>query len=227
VTLTDAGYNVKVLSTLQAEVRHCLATDADPYHPNDTVTVFINMACREVASYGVIIKMDSVVVEAEDMIEDLNDDMLEVVTVFPCTATGSQALERIDFRAWGRIGGATGASATRFYAFQPQGKFVGGDCYPPKLWLYPEWSGADDTLTVVYYAQANELSSANDTTLIPYQYTNLVVYYAVALSFARAGDYNKAAWWKAWYTQERIEAGLLRKVTIMPDYILFPKEINK
>jgi len=218
-----AGYNVKTCSTLQAEVRYCLATDADPYHPNDTLKAFINIACREVASYGTIIKMDSVVVEAEDMIEDLNDDVLEVVAVFPCTATASQALERIPFRLWGRVGGAIGLSKTEFYAFQPQNKFVGGDCYTPKLWLYPEWSEAEDTLTVVYYAQANELSSATDTTLIPYQYTPLVVYYAVALSLARAGDYNKPNWWFALYDKTRAQKGLLRQL----DYIIHPKEINK
>lgn len=218
-----AGYNIKTLSDFQTEVRQCLATDADPFHPDDTTAIFINIACREVASYGVIIKMDSVIVTAEDRIEDLNDDVLEVVAVFPCTSTGSQALERIDFRSWGRIGGAIGLSTTRYYAFQPQGKRAGGDCYVPHLWLYPEHSGAEDTLVVVYYAQANELDTTTDTTLIPYQYTPLVVYYATALACARAGMKNDANWWFALYDKTRAEKGLLKQL----DYIIFPKEIRK
>ncbi len=215
-----AGFNVTTLSDFQKDVRHLLATDADPYHPDDTLTYFINIACREVASYGTIIKAESVIVTQGQQRYDLASDVIEVFAVFPCTTMGSKGLERIAFKDWGKISASTQLTQTRYYAVQPA---YLPDTIHAKLWLYPAHSGADDTLIVLYYAEANELSSSTDTTNIPYQYTPLVVYYATALAFARVGMFNESAWWFALFDQTREKKGLLKQL----DYIVKSKVIEK
>jgi len=221
----DAAFNVTKLSDLQKDVRDLLSTSADPYHPNDTLTNLINIACREIASYGAIVKLDSVVLASGEDAYDLNVDFLECNSARYCTATAAEALQRIEFGGWGRIAAATQLTQTKYYAIQPAHFFVGDSTYPyaAKLWLYPAHSGVADTLLVLYYAEANELSTSTDTTVIPYQYTPLVVYYATALAFARAGDGNWAAWWFIRYDKSRQEKGLLKQL----DFIIKPKLIGE
>lgn len=219
----DAAFNVTKLSDLQKDVRDLLSTSADPYHPNDTLTNLINIACREVASYGAVVKADTVVLAAGDNMYSLNEDFLECQSAFYCTATASQALQRIDFGAWGRIAAATQATQVKYYAIQPWSYWDAVTIKAANFWIYPAHSGAADTLIVMYYAEAEELSATTDTTNIPYQFTNLVVYYATGLSLARAGMYNEAAWWFALYDRTRQEKGLLKQL----DFIIKPKLIGE
>lgn len=222
-----AGYSVTTLNDLQKDVRDLLATDADPYTPNDTLTNLINIAATEVASFGAILKLDSVSVTSGTQRAGLNTDCMEVAAVFPDTTRASRSYDRIEFRDWGRIAAATQLTSTKYYAFQPSFVTDSSDAVPqtaggPSLWLYPAHSGATDTLLVFYYAQANKLETAQDTTNIPYSYRPLVVYYATALAYARAHNFNEAAWWFAQYDRARQEKGLLKQL----DFVVKPKVIE-
>jgi len=219
----DAAFNVTKLSDLQKDVRDLLSTSADPYHPNDTLTNLINIACREVASYGAILRGDSVVLVAGDNMYSLNEDFLECQSAFYCTATASEALKRIDFSAWGRVAAATQATQVKYYSIQPWAYYDAVTIKAANFWIYPAHSGVADTLIVMYYAEATDLSTSTDTTNIPYHFTNLVVYYATGLAFARAGMYNEAAWWFALYDRTRVEKGLLKQL----DFIIKPKIIGE
>jgi len=137
--------------------------------------------------------------------------------------TASEALKRIDFGAWGRIAAATQATQVKYYAIQPWAYWDAVTIKAANFWIYPAHSGVADTLIVMYYAEANDLDTSTDTTNIPYQFTNLVVYYTTALAFARAGDGNWAAWWFTQYDRTRQEKGLLKQL----DFIIKPKVIGE
>lgn len=226
-----AGFNVTTLQELEQDVKNNLATEADPFHPDTVLDDFINLACRDLASYGVIVRADSVILAtsgASFHIQSLSDDALEVLAVFPCTSAASRALDRIRFEDWGKIGASSDLSAIKYYAVQPSHVTDSSTGLAPpsgaKLWLYPG-PGSVDTLVVIYTAQAVELAGDADTTNIPYSYRELIVYHATALSFARAQEYDKAAWWFSLYDQQLKQKLLFRKYQF--DYIILPKEITK
>ena len=232
VNESRSAINVTPLSTLQQKVRAHLATDADSYHPNDTLTLFINTACREIASYGVIQRLDTVAVSSGTIKVALNDDCLDVFCALPCTASneakyaGIAPLGRIDFKDWSRVGATTQETHSKFYAVQPaqinpQGAAVAG-VTAPNLWLCPQWGLGSDSIWVFYYAQATELSATTDTCTIPYSYIPLVEYYATALAYARVHNFNEAAWWFALYDRTRQEKGLLKQL----DYVIKLKVIE-
>ena len=184
------------------------------------------------ASYGVIQRLDTITVSSGTIIVALNDDCLDVSCALPCTVSGKAKydgiypLGRIEFKDWNRIAGATEETHSKYYAVQyaqinPQdGDRAGVDA--PNLWLCPEWGLGDDSVWVFYYAQATELSSANDTCTVPYPYIPLVEYYATALAYARAHNFNESAWWMAMYDRARQEKGLLKQL----DFIVKTKVIE-
>ena len=225
------AYNVTTLQEYEQDVKNNLATEADPYHPDSTLDDFINMACRDVASYKVIVRMDSVVLATTGVshhIKGLNDDVLEVIAVFPCTVMASRGLDRIAFKDWGKIPGSVQLTGISFFAVQPP--FVTdssseGPSTAANLWLYPGASTVD-TLTILCAVEANELSADADTSNIPYGYRPLVVMYATGLAFARAQAYSKAAWWFAFYDQTMTKR-LLFDRQYQLDYIVTPKAIGK
>lgn len=69
-----------------------------------------------------------------------------------------------------------------------------------RFFTQPSWGTSDDSLMVVvsYYASANQLTVASDTTLIQPEYRNYIITYAVMLIkrmqglFAEATEYEKA-----------------------------------
>ncbi|MBV6341087.1 hypothetical protein [Candidatus Magnetobacterium casense] len=230
--LAFPGVNVVTLSSMQKQVRSYLATDADPYYPNDTLTNFINRACREVASYGVIVKLDTVTVASGTIKVALNDDCLDVQAALPCSASGQAKydgilpLGRIEFKDWNRVAASTQETNTKYYTVQPS--FIsplaaaGTGAAAANLWLCPEWNLGTDSIWVFYYAQAKELSATTDSTNIPYQYVPLVEFYATGLALASSKNFNEAAWWFAQYDRARQEKGLLKQL----DFIVKPKVIE-
>lgn len=228
-SLAFGGFNVTTLQELEQDVKNNLAIEADPYHPDSVLDDFINLACRDVASYKVILKMDSVILATVGVsfhIKGLNDDFLEVIAVFPCTSKASRGLDRIAFKDWGKIPGSAQLTDISFFAVQPP--FVtdssGGIITGANLWLYPGASTVD-TLVILYAAEANELLIDADTSNVPYAYRSLVVMYATALAFARAQAYDKAYWWFALYDQTLKQKLLFRQYEF--DYIVIPKQIGK
>jgi hypothetical protein len=225
-TLLFSGMNVITLADMQKQIRSYLATDADPYYPNDTLTNYINRACREVASYGVIQKLDTVIVASGNIKVALNDDCLDVYCALPCTAAaqakydGIYPLGRIEFKDWNRVAAASQESNTKYYAVQPA--FYPRYAAAANMWLCPEWNLGDDSIWVFYYGEANELSASTDSTAIPYQYVTLVEFYATALALTSNKNYNEAAWWFAQYDRARQEKGLLKQL----DFIVKPKVIE-
>lgn len=223
-----AGNDVTTLQELEQDVKNNLATEADPFHPDSVLDDFINMACRELAGYGAIEKLDSVILSSGQPLYALDSVCLEIVSVFPCTVNASQGLDRIDTRDWGKIAASSQLTTSRYYAFQPAYYAEKKAWAVPRIRLYPAHSGLADTLLIVYYAQANELTADTDTTNVPYEYRYLVVIHATAQSFARAQEYNKASWWFSLYDQERQRKGLIKPIRLqVRDYIVKSKEIDR
>lgn len=221
-----AAFNVTTLGELEQDVKNNQAIGADPSQPDSVVDDFINLACIDIASYGAIIKVDTIEITSSTHIYALNEDFLEAFAVFPCTMEASRGLDRIDFRDWGKIAGATQLTTVRYFAIQPTVSFDTGSVYLRKaanLWLYPRPT-ATDSLIVIYFAEATELSVDGDTTNVPYIYRDLIGFYATALSFSRAQEYDKSAWWLALYDQMRQRKGLK---LYQPDYMVIPKQIGK
>lgn len=226
-----SAHDVTTLQELEQDVKNNLAVTADPYFPDSTLDDFINLGCREVASYGLIIKHDSVIVTSGDAIYALNEDFMEALAVFPCTASASRGLDRINFRDWGKIAASTQLTEARYYAIQPEhvtdttGGVIGGIIHSANIWLYPAHSGVADTLVVKYSAEANELLADTSITNVPYAYRNLVSFYATALAFARSQEYDRAAWWFALFDQTLNKKLIHRKYGV--DYLIAPKQITK
>jgi len=222
-----AGQDVTTLQELEQDVKNNLAVASDPYYPDSVLDDFINLACRDLASYGVIIKADSVVVTAGDFILALNEDFLEAIAVFPCTSTASEGLDRIHFTQWGKLTNMPQLTSADYYTTLPEHvtDYSAGILTGAKLMLYPAHSGVDDTLIVIYSAEANELSANADTSNIPYTYRALVGYYATALCFLRSQEYDRANVWFSLYDQMLKQKLLYRQYGF--DYIIKPGEIQR
>lgn len=232
-SMSLGAYNVTTLAELEQDVKNNLATSADPYHPDSVLDDFINLACRDLASYDVILKADSVVLATTGAglhVKGLNEDVLEVFAVFPCTSKASRGLDRIGFGDWGKMGAATQLAEIKYYDVQPPyvTDSIGGVTGSANLWLYAAPS-AVDTLVVIYSAEAVELSADDDTTNVPYIFREQIVQRATGLAFARAQEYDKATWWLSLYQQERDRKLLYQKQRILElmDYIILRKDITK
>lgn len=221
-----AAHNVITLQELEQDVKNNIAISNDPYLPDTVLDDLINLGCREIANYGLIEKLDSVILTAGDPQYDLNEDFLEASAVRPCSVTAARGLDRIEFKDWGKIAAATQLTAMKYYAIQHE--FVsdssGGFTSAAQLWLYPA-PQAVDTLLVHYTAEANEVIGDADTVNIPYSCRDLVVFYATALAFARSQEYDRAAWWFSLFDQTLNKKLLYRKYGV--DYLITPKVIGK
>lgn len=222
-----AAHNVTTLQELEQDVKNNIAISNDPYLPDTVLDDFINLACRDVASYNLIEKLDTVVVTAGDNQYDLNEDFLEATAIYPCSVTAARGLDRIEFKDWGKIAAATQLTTMKYYAIQHE--FVanssGGIISAAQLWVYPAHSGVDDTLLVHYTAEADELIDDADTCNIPYVYRQLVVFYATAMAFGRAQEYDRMNLWFSLYDQMLNKKLLFRKYGV--DYLVMPKQITR
>lgn len=221
-----AAHNVITLQELEQDVKNNIAISNDPYLPDTVLDDLINLGLREIAAYGLIEKLDSVVLTAGDPQYDLNEDFIEAFAVYPCSVTAARGLDRIDFRDWGKIAAATQLTDMKYYAIQHEyiTDSSGGIINAAQLWLYPA-PAAIDTLLVHYTAEADEVFGDADTVNIPYSYRDLVVFYATALAFARSQEYDRAAWWFALFDQTLNKKLMFRKYGV--DYLITPKQITK
>lgn len=223
-----AAHNVTTLQELEQDVKNNIAISNDPYLPDSVLDDLINLALRDIASYGLIEKLDSVIVTSGDNRYDLNDDFLEATAVYPCSVNASRGLDRIDFRDWGKV--AAMAQQTGAYYFAIQHEYIVdssgvGETAPAQLWVYAAHSGVDDTLMVHYTAEANELATDQDTSNVPYVYRQLVVFYATAMAFGRAQEYDRMNLWFSLYDQMLTKKLLWKKYGV--DYMILPKQITK
>ncbi len=221
------AFDQTTLQMLEQDVKNNIALAADPYYPDSVLDDFINLACRDVASRGAIIRTDTVTMTANQWIISLPKATLEVEAVFPCTTYGSRGYDRISFRDWGKIAASNQLTTAKYYAFLPAYYDMSdSDHSVPQLYMYPANAVAKETTVVIYYEESNILLVDADTTNIPYMYRQLVVFYATALAYSYVQEYDKATWWFALYDQWCVRYGLLPKKPIS-DWIIIPREITK
>jgi len=223
------GFDITTLQNFEQDVKNNIAVAADPYFPDSTLDAFINLGCRDVASRGALIAAETVIVTTNQWIITLPTDAIDVEAVFPCSTFTSRGFDRISFRDWGKIAAMNQLTTAKYYVFLPATYDVENTATghrAAKLWLYPASSVAVDTIIVIYYQEGRTLSSDADTTNIPYMYRQLVVFYATAMAYSFAQDYDKASWWFSLYDQWCNKYGLIPKKPIT-DYYILPKEITK
>lgn len=218
------GANVTQLSELRQDVKNQFLVTTDALHPDSVIDDYINQACRDLAGYGIIHQVDSIVWVASTRYYTLPTDFLSFNPPedagYPDGITGERAFDFISPSDVGKIGASAQASAPEYVWFTEKDNVRD----TARIWFYPPPT-AVDTIILVYTAEAVELSGANDTTNIPYEYRPLIVYYAVALCFAKDQEFNKASWWFALYDQT-LNKKLMFDKQKRYDYIIKPKVIE-
>jgi len=211
------GANVTLLSELRQDVKNQFLLSTDVVYPDSVIDAFVNQACRDLAGYNIIQKLDTIVSVASTKYYNLNVDFLDFIGLYYVDISGERAFDVVHPSAVGKI--STQLSVPGYVWIERRG--VTADT--ARVAFYPVIATAD-SFVLVYSAEAVELSAATDTTNIPYEYRPLIVQYAVASCFAKGQEFNKAGWWFALYDQT-----LNKKLTFEQkkyDYIIKPKVIE-
>jgi len=209
------------LGDLRQDVKNKFLVMTDALFPDSILDDFINAGCRDLAGYGIIEDVDTIVWVANTKYYALPVNFRTFIAIYPDAYSGVQAFDFIHPSAVGKIAAATDLTASRYV--WTTGKNSVKDT-TMRIWFYPAPS-AVDTMELIYGAEAIRLSASSDTTNIPYHYVPLISMYAAAECYAKAQEYSKASWWFALYDQ------MLNKKLLFDqkryDYIIIPREIKK
>lgn len=219
---TPADVNVHtILAELRQDVDNLFLVMTDNLFPDSVKDDFINLACRDLAGYNIIVDVDTIVWAANTKYYALPVNFRDFIAIYPDAYSGVKALDYIHPSAVGKIAAATDLTVSRYV-------WITGSCAAKdttkRIWFYPAPS-AVDTLELIYASEAIELAASTDTTNIPYHYRSLVGFYAAAMCYAKAQEYDKSAWYFALY-QQMLDRKLLFEQKRY-DYILIPREIKK
>jgi len=209
------------LAELRQDVDNLFIVMTDALFPDSVKDDFINLACRDLAGYNIIMDQDTIVWIANTKQYALPVDFRDLIAVYPDAYSGVKAFDHIHPSAMGKIAAATDLTAAR-YVWVTGPTAVKDTTY--KIWFYPAPS-AVDTIELIYACEAIKLTASTDTTNIPYHYIPLVGYHVAALCYAKAQEYQKAAWWFAYYDQQLNKKLLFEQKRF--DYRIVPREIKK
>lgn len=188
-----------------------------PFYPDSVWRSWINEGTCDLASYGIVEKLDTIIWVAGTMIYGLNEDFINLVALTPLKPTGKKPLNFIPAKD---IGKREEPGATQ----RPQDFWQSGKGMNAIIGFYPP-PAIVDTFLVIYGAEANNLSSDNDTTDIPYSYRSLIIDYVVCRALLREG--KKAAsdrYWESYMKRLEIKLKFDRKIF---DVLIVPKEIKE
>lgn len=219
---TSADINVHTtLAELRQDVNNLFLVMTDDLFPDSVKDDFINLACRDIAGYNVIVDVDTVVWVANTRYYALPVNFRDFIAIYPDTAATGKAFSFIHPSAVGKIAAATDLTVSRYV-------WITGPSFPKdttsRIWFYPAPS-AIDTMQLIFASEAIELVASTDTTNIPYHYRPLVGYYAMALCYAKAEKFDRSGWYFALY-QQMLDRKLLFEQKRY-DYILIPREIKQ
>lgn len=150
-----------------------------PFYPDSVWNSWINEACCDLSSYGIIEKLDTIEWVAGTTIYSLNNDFIRLIALNPLRPIGKRPLNFIparDILKREEIG-ATQGPQDFWQAGKGKNAIVG--FFPPPV--------VKDTLFIIYGAEAGYMDSDNDTTEIPYCYRPLIIDYVVYRALLRDG----------------------------------------
>jgi len=208
--------NLLTLSDFRTEAKNQSALIVPSFYSDTVWNSWVNEGCRDLASYGVVEKLDTVILAVGTIVYSLNTDFVVLLDLFPLSPGDKRALDFITPGDIGKIAGATGLTTTRYY--WTMGKDVSAI-----VGFYPTPNVAD-TLLIIYGAQAPYLSSDTDTTDIPYSFRPLIVDYAIYRGLLRDGRIELA---QKYY--EKYKKSIEEKLGIKGkhlDYFIVPQEIK-
>ena len=186
----------------------------DPFYPDSVWNGWVNEACCDLAGYGLVEKLDTIIWTQGTMIYNLNIDFIRLVALFPLRPTGKEPLNFI--RAKDILKVQTADLQTKDFWQSGKGKYAIVGFYPPPM--------VKDTFLVVYGAEALSLSSNSDTVTVPYSYRPLIIDYVVYRALLRDGQKDSADRYYDSYVK-RLEQKLKFEGKDF-DVIVLPKEIK-
>jgi len=186
----------------------------DPFYPDSVWNGWVNEACCDLAGYGIVEKLDTIIWTQGTMTYSLNIDFIRLLALFPLRPTGKEPLNFI--RAKDMLKVQTADSQTKDFWQSGKGRSAIVGFYPPPT--------VKDTFLIIYGAEAISLSSDTDTVSIPYPYRPLMVDYVVYRALLRDGQRDSAGRYYDSYVN-RLEQKLKFEGKDF-DVIVLPKEIK-
>lgn len=150
-----------------------------PFYPDSVWNNWINEACCDLSSYGIIEKLDTLTWISGVMIYSLNSDFIILTALFSLQPEGKVSVDIIPAKDVCK----SLEPNTRKCWQSGKGENAVVGFYPIPV--------AIDTFLVIYGAEAEHMDSASDTTEIPYSYRPLIIDYVVCRALLRDG--KKAA----------------------------------
>ena len=187
----------------------------NPFYPDSVWNNWINEACSDISGYGVIEKLDTLFWDEGTTIYSLSADFIQLTAVFFLRPVGKQTLRFIPARVVGKKQETETITRDVWQAGKGKKAIVG--FFPPP--------SIKDTLLVIYGAEANYLSSDNDTTDIPYSYRPLIIDYVVYRALLRDGKKSASdRYWESYMKRLEIKLKFDQKRF---DVLIIPKEIKE
>jgi len=184
----------------------------NPFYPDSVWDSWINEACSDLSSYGIIEKLDTLIWIPGTMVYSLNNDFIVLTALFSLQPEGKLPIDLIPAKD---VGKSLEPNTQKCWQAGKGGNAIVGFFPLPTI---------KDTFLVIYGAEANYLISDNDTTEIPYSYRPLIIDYVVYRALLRDG---KKASSNRYYDSymKRLEVKLKFDLKRF-DVIVAPKEIK-
>ena len=148
----------------------------NPFYPDSVWNSWINEACCDLSSYGIIEKFDTLTWISGVMVYSLNSGFIILTALFSLQPEGKVPVDIIPAKDVCK----SLEPNTRKCWQSGKGESAVVGFYPIPV--------AIDTFLVIYGAEAEDMDSDNDTTEIPYSYRPLVIDYVVYRALLRDGQ---------------------------------------